>query len=336
MLFLEEFAAGKRAVKLQIFASDIGADALDFARNGVYPDSINADVSAERLQRFFYTQDHGYRVSRDLRDVVLFTDHDLLADPPFSRLDLISCRNLLIRGTAEGLVAVPLRAERGRLSVSRRLGDNRPADRVFRADSSTLRIFRDIGHGQPRAGALPADVGERARALWPRMTGRPDRPIPNLAEIAQRALLDIYAPATVVVDRNYRALHFCGPTDRYLRVATGEPSRDVPAMLREGLASRFRTAIRQASRDHGPVTVGSARMKRNGDLVSVSISRGRCRTKVRSCCSSASPMRLSAGRSTRSRRQPKPRVSPRSSRSSMTRERSSRARSASSKIRTRN
>jgi two-component system, chemotaxis family, CheB/CheR fusion protein len=71
-------------------------NALDFARNSVYPDSVKADVSAERLQRFFTHQDQGYRVSRELGDVIVFTDHDLLADPPFSRLNLISCRNLLI------------------------------------------------------------------------------------------------------------------------------------------------------------------------------------------------------------------------------------------------
>jgi two-component system CheB/CheR fusion protein len=95
MLFLEESAA-KRAVKLQIFASDVSAEALDFARNGVYPAAIAADVSAERLQRFFTRQDQGYRVSRELREAIVFTDHDLLGDPPFSRIDLVSCRNLLI------------------------------------------------------------------------------------------------------------------------------------------------------------------------------------------------------------------------------------------------
>jgi two-component system, chemotaxis family, CheB/CheR fusion protein len=90
-------------------------NALDFARNSVYPDSVKADVSAERLQRFFTRQDQGYRVSRELGDVIVFTDHDLLADPPFSRLNLISCRQpadpSAARGTAEGLIALSLRAE---------------------------------------------------------------------------------------------------------------------------------------------------------------------------------------------------------------------------------
>ncbi len=276
MLFLEEFAAAKRAAKLQIFASDIGADALDFARNGVYPEAITADVSAERLQRFFTRQDQGYRVSRELREAIVFTDHDLLADPPFSRIDLVSCRNLLIYLQPEeqrkvlSLLHFALR-DGGYLflGASETIGQ---LTEFFEPVSSTLRIFRDIGHGRPRAGAFPADVGERARALWPRITGRPDRPIPNLAEIAQRSLLDVYAPAAVVVDRNYRALYFWGPTDRYLRVAAGEPSRDVLAMLREGLASRFRAAVRQASRQHASASIGGVRMKRNGHFVSVSIS----------------------------------------------------------------
>lgn len=275
LLFLERFTAAKRAVKLQIFASDIGAEALDFGRNGVYPDSINADVSAERLQRFFTRQDQGYRVSRELRDVVVFTDHDLLADPPFSRLDLISCRNLLIylqpKEQQKVLSLFHFALSEGGylfLGASETIGQ---LTEFFEPISNPLRIFRRVGHGRPRERAFSPDIGERAGALWPR-TGRVNQGLPNLGEITQRLLLESYAPAAVLVDRSYRALYFFGPTDRYLRVAPGEPSRDVLAMLREGLASRFRAAVRQANRDHGAVTVGGARVKRNGDLVSVSIS----------------------------------------------------------------
>lgn len=275
MLFLEESPAN-RAVKLQIFASDISAEALDFARNGVYPEAITADVSAERLQRFFTRQDQGYRVSRELREPIVFTDHDLLADPPFSRIDLVSCRNLLIYLQPEEQRKVLSRFHFALrdggylfLGASETIGQ---LTQFFEPVSSTLRIFRDIGRGRPRAGTLSADLGERARSLWPRMTGRSDRPLPNLAEIAQRSLLDIYAPATVVVDRDYRAVYFWGPTDRYLRVAVGEPSRDVLPMLREGLASRFRAAVRQATQQHAPASIGGMRVKRNGDFVSVSIS----------------------------------------------------------------
>src|SRR5207237_6914211 len=88
-------AAGA-GVKLQVFASDIDADAVSFARNGLYPASILADVAPARLARFFVPEPHGYRVAPALRAAVVFTVQDLLADSPFSRLDLISCRNLLI------------------------------------------------------------------------------------------------------------------------------------------------------------------------------------------------------------------------------------------------
>ena len=225
---------------------------------------------------FFWRQDQGYRVSRELRDVIVFTDHDLLVDPPFSRLNLISCRNLLIYLQPEeqrkvlSLFHFAL-SEGGYLFLGASETIGQLAD-FFEPGSNTLRIFRRIGHGRSRERAFSRDIEERARALRPRMTGRFDLRQPNLGEIARQLLLETYAPATVLVDCSYRALHFSGPTDRYLRVAPGEPSRDVVAMLREGLASKFRAAVRQASRDHRPVTIGGARVKHNGDVVSVSIS----------------------------------------------------------------
>src|SRR5438105_15548105 len=96
MLFLEAIAAAKRNIKLQVFASDVDEDAVAFAREGRYPEAIAADVSSVRLARFLTQEEHSYRVVPELREVVVFTAQDVLADPPFSRLDLISCRNLLI------------------------------------------------------------------------------------------------------------------------------------------------------------------------------------------------------------------------------------------------
>ena len=96
MLFREEITAAKRDIKLQVFASDVDPDAIASAREGLYPETIEADVSPARLARFFSKEDHGYRVSPELRASVVFTVQDVLADPPFSRLDLVSCRNLLI------------------------------------------------------------------------------------------------------------------------------------------------------------------------------------------------------------------------------------------------
>ena len=96
MLFREAISAAKSNVKLQVFASDIDSDAVASAREGFYPETIEAEVSPERLARFFSREEHGYRVLPELRASVVFTVQDVLADPPFSRLDLVSCRNLLI------------------------------------------------------------------------------------------------------------------------------------------------------------------------------------------------------------------------------------------------
>ena len=96
MLVLEEIDAAKRNIKLQVFASDVEEEAVRFARNGWYPASIEADVSPARLARFFVKDDNGYRVKPQLREAVIFTVQDILADAPFSRIDLVSCRNLLI------------------------------------------------------------------------------------------------------------------------------------------------------------------------------------------------------------------------------------------------
>jgi two-component system, chemotaxis family, CheB/CheR fusion protein len=274
MLFVEEYATQERPVRLQIFASDIGADALDVARAGVYPDSINADVSPERLQRFFTRQDRGYRVSRELRDMIVFTDHDLLADPPFSRIDLVSCRNLLIYLQPEEQRRVlsqfhfALR-EGGYLflGVSETIGQ---LAEFFEPVASVLRIFRRIGYGRPREQAFAPGIAERARTLWPRAPLRTDQRTPAPAETAQQMLL-ARAPAAVLVGRNYRAQHFWGPIDRYLRVSPGELTGDALTMLREGLASRFRAVVRQASREKTAVSGGGARVRRNGGDVSVRI-----------------------------------------------------------------
>jgi two-component system CheB/CheR fusion protein len=96
MLFLEAFEELKRPARLQIFASDINADAVAFARDGLYPNTIEADIAPDRLAQFFTREDHHYRVTHELRDCVVFTVHDILADAPFSNIDFVCCRNLLI------------------------------------------------------------------------------------------------------------------------------------------------------------------------------------------------------------------------------------------------
>ena len=141
MLFREQIAPRSATSELQIFASDVDPDAVANAREGLYPNSIESDVSPERLAKFFAKEDGFYRISAELRSSVVFTVHDVLADPPFARLDFVSCRNLLIylsAGSAgQGHLHRPLRAARGRPSACRRRRDGRGGRRSVRRHFET-------------------------------------------------------------------------------------------------------------------------------------------------------------------------------------------------------
>jgi two-component system CheB/CheR fusion protein len=276
MLFMEELAAAKKSLKLQLFASDVSPEAVAYARNGVYSESIKDDVSAERLARFFTHENQGYRVRRDLRDSIVFTVQDLLADPPFSRLDFISCRNLLIYLQPEEQERVFSLFHRvlwqgGFLFLGTSESIGMRTD-LFEPVPNAVQVFRRIGGNERQERAIASNIGELARTLWPRVVGHVGPKRPNLGDLAQRLLLEAYAPAAVLVNRQYQGLYFFGPTDRYLRVAAGEPSRFLPALLRDGLAAKFQAAVRQASRTRATVTIRGARLKRTGRDVMVSIS----------------------------------------------------------------
>ena len=244
---------------------------MAFARDGVYPASITADVSAARLARFFTKQDRAYRVVPELRGLVVFTIQNLLADPPFSRLDLVSCRNLLIYLRPEAqekvlsLFDFALR-EDGILFLG---GAETAAalDHRFEPISKAHRIYRHIGPGGPTRADFP--LGSNMRVALP---GR-RRGSPGLSprELTQRALLDSYAPASVLINRQGECLYYSGSTDRYLRVAAGEPSRDLLVMVREGLRSKLRTAIAQARDDRARSIVTGAQLIHDGNSVAVTI-----------------------------------------------------------------
>jgi two-component system CheB/CheR fusion protein len=277
MLFLEEIASAKRNVKLQVFASDVDNDAVTTARTGLYTKSIEEDVSPGRLERFFIKEDRNYRVTRELRETVVFTTQDLLADAPFSRLDLVCCRNVLIYLRPEVqekvLALFHLALSEGGILVlgaSETIGDF--GDR-FEPISKKHRIFRHLGRSRPGEVAFPIASGEGGRTTPP-SSRRPRSAVPRTeaGDLARQALLDSYAPASVLINARHEGLYYSGPIDRYLKVAAGEASRDLFAMARDGLRPKLRAAIRQAGGEHACVRLGGARVDRNGDIVAVSIS----------------------------------------------------------------
>lgn len=275
MLLLDEIAAAKRNIKLQVFASDIDADRVAFARNGIYPESIEADVAPTRLARFFTKEDHHYQVVRELRETVVFTGQSLLADAPFSRLDLISCRNLLIYLSPEAqrkilsLFHFALR-EGGVLFLGSSETVGGVSDR-FEPISKKHRIYRHISRSRPGEVEFPRGGPDGGRSLTKSMTQQTAQRRPGFGELSQRALLDAYAPASVLINDKHEGLYYFGSADRYLKIVSGEDTRDVLAMAREGLRGKLRSAIQRAKQDRARVTVTGAQVKRNGGSVGVSI-----------------------------------------------------------------
>jgi len=275
MLFREQIAAAKRDVKLQVFASDVDPDAVASAREGFYPATIEADVSPERLARFFAKEDHGYRVVPELRAAVVFTVQDVLADPPFSRLDLLSCRNLLIyllpdaQAKVISLFHFALR-EGGILLLgsSETAGD---IDGRFEVISKAERLYRHIGRSRPGEFGFSRGTGERMRVIARSGLGQPPSRQAALADLCRQLVMETYAPAAVLINREHERLYTLGPTDRYLRVAPGHPTHDLLAMAPEGMRTKLRSAIQQAGQENRPVVAGGVRTNRNGNTPSFSI-----------------------------------------------------------------
>ncbi len=268
MLFAEQIAEAKRNIKLQMFASDIDADAVASARAGLYPRTIEAAVSPERLARFFSKEGDEYRVSPEIRESVLFTVQDVLSDPPFSRLDMVSCRNLLIYLRPEAQTKIislfhfALR-DRGVLLLGNSETIEDP-DEHFETISKAFRLYRRIGRSRPAAFSAAPGSGEAPQTRMASGLRPPLSRQAALGELCQRLVLDSYAPAAVLINRKHECLYSLGPTDHYLRVAPGRPTHDLLAMAHPDVRIKLRSALQQSARDNARVVVPGGRINHEG------------------------------------------------------------------------
>lgn len=250
MLFLDELRKQRKICKLQIFASDIDTDALQFARVGRYPVSIEADVSRERLSRYFSMHDGQlyYQVNNALREVVVFANQNLIADPPFSQLDMICCRNVLIYlkpETQHKVIAMFHFALQPHaylmLGTAETVGRH---DHLFDTFSKRWRIFRSIGVARPASIELPITATSLRREMTT-LRPPPQRET-RLMLLAQKKLLDILAPRAVLIDRHWRILYISGDVSAYMTLPPGVPNDELLNKLRGGLRSRLRVAVHKA------------------------------------------------------------------------------------------
>ena len=268
MLFREQITTQKRNVKIQLFASDIDADAVAAAREGFYPETIEAEVSQDRLTRFFTKEKAGYRISQELRSMVIFTVQDVLTDPPFAKLDMITCRNLLIYLQPEAQSKViALFHFALRINGILLLGGAETVggpEGQFEIVSKIDRIYRRIGHNRP--GELLFLLGSADSPPTPR-TPVTSAALPHstaFAELCQKFVMANYTPATVLINQKYDCLFTLGPTSDYLSLAPGMTTNNIIDMAREGVKSKLRSAIQMAMQENKRVLLGGGRLK-SGD-----------------------------------------------------------------------
>jgi two-component system CheB/CheR fusion protein len=281
MVFKEALEQVKPAknFSLQIFATDLDKDAIDKARAGVYPANISADVSEERLRRFFVKNEHGgYSVKKEIREMVIFAPQNLVMHPPFTKLDFVTCRNLLIYldaelqkklmplfhyslnsggilllGSAETIgtatdLFTPLA---GKSRLYRRLDTSRQLN-LIEFPSAFTRTRMDTG------AASSAQPGATAAA-------------PNLQSLADQLLLQRYSPAAVLVTNEGDILYVSGKTGKYLEPAAGKANWNLFAMSREGLGNALSEAFHKAVRQKVVVTLKNVKVGTNGGTQVVDI-----------------------------------------------------------------
>ncbi|WP_180754460.1 CheR family methyltransferase [Hymenobacter sp. DG01] len=261
-----------RYLKVQIFATDISAEAVDFARIGFYTDNIVGDVSPERLQRFFHRTDGHYQIRKEVRDVVVFALHNINKDAPFTRLDLLCCRNLLIYLSAE--------LQKNLMPVFHYAIN--PGGLLFLGPSENITAFQDLF--QPldvkwKISRRTATSGSLPRLLnFPFDLSRQNLPSPHpsvvmsasvtgrreggpFAAQVQKTLLNTYAPPSVIINPKGEILYVHGRTGKYLEPAPGLSGMNLFDMAREELTYEISAAVRRATETRQSVTLDNVQVK---------------------------------------------------------------------------
>jgi len=258
--------------KLQIFATDIDERGLEMARKGRYPESIAEHVSAERLERFFTKQDNAYQVKPELREICIFSNHSFIKDPPFSRLDLISCRNVMIYlglDLQQKIILLFHYALRPGGYLFLGPSENASSHReLFRAIDKKRRIFQRK-ESLPRAAVkFPLADFSRPKPAGGKTLEGEDH---NLPKQLERVILKRRGPACVIVKENGDAVYFSGRVSRYLEQPTGTPESNVINMACEGIRIPLRTSLHRAVSAHEHAVQNQVSNQINGEVSRIDI-----------------------------------------------------------------
>lgn len=248
ILLLEEAARRDLSPEIQVFGSDLDEQALRIAREGRYPSTVEGDLSEERLRRFFQREGDHYRVRRDLRDAVLFASHSLLRDPPFSHLDMISCRNLLIYLDRQ-LQQQVCNTFHYALNAGGFLflGSSESADcpGLFRPVDREARIYRALAGAGARPMVLPALLGPHKPEMKSTIIRTPPAGHGSDAAV-HRQMLEKIAPPSMLVDESHHAIHLSENAGRFLKPSGGPVSTAATDLVREEFRFDLRAALHRA------------------------------------------------------------------------------------------
>jgi two-component system, chemotaxis family, CheB/CheR fusion protein len=263
ILLLEEADRQKLRPEIQVFGSDLDAAALVVARQGRFSASIASDFTKERLERYFWREDDHYRVRRELRDLVLFANHSLLKDPPFSRLDLVSCRNLLIymdRELQQQILTTFHYAINpgGFLFLGSSENADQPND-LFRALDRDARIYQSTPGAERRLALPPLNFTRAPAASGALAPPRTSFGSSTGDAAIHRRMLERVAPPSILVDDGHRAIHLSESAGRFLQPSGGSLTTDVVDLVRDELRFDLRSALHRAF-DHEQPTLSVAHL----------------------------------------------------------------------------
>ena len=257
----------RKNIKLQVFATDLDKDAIDKGRQGIYPENISADVGPQRMGRFFTKDEHGCRVTAEIREMVTFAPQSIILDPPFTKLDILSCRNLLIYlATEVQKKLIPLfhySLTPGGILILGSAETIGTFTDLFTPLNNKLRVF------QRREPALPPEpIAFPSSFASPLPDGIEPRPAPrtplSLQSLADQLILEHYAPPAVLVNEKGDILYVSGRTGKYLEPASGKANWNIFAMAREGLRYELGNAFHKALKQEPAVIVCGLKIGTNG------------------------------------------------------------------------
>ncbi len=261
-------------ISLQIFASDIDSDAIEIARKGLFPENIASDVSPNRLSRFFIKSEDGFRICTEIREMVIFAQHNITMHPPFTNIDILSCRNLLIYVDTElqrkllDLFYYSLNPEGILvLGTSETLGGQ---SHLFSSADSGLKIFkRSATNLNPQLFNFPTSFKRSQTGKIENTIS--DRAKINIQALTDQLLLQQFSPAGILVNENGDILYISGRTGKYLEPAVGKANLNIFAMLRPGFQNDFAIAFRKALMNKETVELRHAKIGTNGGSLTLKV-----------------------------------------------------------------